>query len=831
MMDAPEEDAATIQAIQKWCALHRTEKHSNADCRAQKEAANNASPSKKRPKGKDKRKQKTQRLKFKSTADKKKFMRSIEDAEGVSIETSSDDEDVVAQSLMQLENDASQTSDDEEEGDLHILMISPDLLSDPDVAMDSILGSNQNNATKTVAPSANVSVRLEGEKVDFSMLSTNPEVSPSDLAFETTSPLASPSTTMNTPIVSVPTYKEEENPFSPDLASIPLDEEMFPSLETPMAPQPYPTSPSIAHNYILVGGVYYQAVPPPHNVVVAQSMIPTPVLVPVQDASASHPAIASTADSAGAPVPDVEPPNVPEKEEAEGNNDHEDANSGLGSVSQPIAARAAEPDFVLKTEEGQEGQNTQEETPTEDSAPNPKQSQMGSRASSPCHSEKTVTSSRTPRGVTPIDVIASAQKIRGVGRGKPKDQGPLVAPSTPLNSISAPRENFRITITAWSDKRLVERIPNSFLQIYPDNVSHLAKLETEVRQHWDSQLPATVQPDFCVELPQRDLHKEDSDVDLRSGEITDATSKTEPVQFTFSSLSVLEEHQQFAQEILRLEPESWDLKRVESNPCLFYHAYFLDQQKLNEVRQKGTVRIQQFNVKVNRQSPDRDFSTSSRVNREKLESRFKTALTQKYQAFEEAFQFESPEFITELRNHLVKTAVTHITSLFASSRCRTCHRGCRMDAVWRLRRFETLLPYLCEVPAESYRRAEDYRANVLLDKTALVADGTPADKYQLGHTADDRRLYFSLTAAERKSFDEELAALANVNSLMRMSRRWENCKDVSPALDINLGHQSFQRIRHLRRMNLLSVAQMLLHRYHDRQLSLIDRFGKMSVQK
>ena len=217
-------------------------------------------------------------------------------------------------------------------------------------------------------------------------------------------------------------------------------------------------------------------------------------------------------------------------------------------------------------------------------------------------------------------------------------------------------------------------------------------------------------------------------------------------------------------------------------------------------------------------------------NRERLESKFRIALTHIYQAFEEAFQFESPEVITDLRNHLVKTAVTHTTSLFASSRCRTWHRGHRMDAVWRLRRFETLLPYLAEVPLESYRCAEDYRANVLLDKTALVADGTPMDKYQLGLTIEDRRLYSTLAPAERKSFDEELAALANINSLMRMSRRRENCKDASPVLDINLGHQAFQRMRLLRRMNLLSVAQMLLHRYHDRQVLLIDRFGKSPVQ-
>ena len=94
-----------------------------------------------------------------------------------------------------------------------------------------------------------------------------------------------------------------------------------------------------------------------------------------------------------------------------------------------------------------------------------------------------------------------------------------------------------------------------------------------------------------------------------------------------------------------------------------------------------------------------------------------------------------------------------------------------MDAAWRLRRFETLLPYLSEVPEESYRRAEDHRANVLLDKTSLVADGPSMDKYQLGFALEERRIYSSLSIEEKNSFDEELATLANINSLMRMSRR------------------------------------------------------------
>ena len=206
---------------------------------------------------------------------------------------------------------------------------------------------------------------------------------------------------------------------------------------------------------------------------------------------------------------------------------------------------------------------------------------------------------------------------------------------------------------------------------------------------------------------------------------------------------------------------------------------------------------------------------SSKAKREKLESKFKIVLTHLYEAFQEAFQFEYLEFISDLRNHLIKSAVTQISSLFASSRCRPCFRGRRIDAVWQLRRFESILPYMAEIPLESYRRAEDYRANVLLDKTAPVADGPRTDKYRLGLSDEDQRLYASLRAAERQSFDEELAALANTNSLMRMSRRWENHKDPPPALEINLGHQAFQKIRQLLRQNLLPIAQMLLHLSYD----------------
>ena len=171
MIETPADTPATVQVIRKWCTLHKSDKHSNNDCRAQKEAtpSSTTTASKKCPKGPEKQKAKPRKLKFKSTSAKKKFLHSIEDTEGVSLESaSSDDEDVVEQSLMQLDPASGETSDEEEEGEYHILMLDPDsLLDDPDIAMDSIL---LDPVTSTEALHSGVSgMRLEGEKSDSPM--------------------------------------------------------------------------------------------------------------------------------------------------------------------------------------------------------------------------------------------------------------------------------------------------------------------------------------------------------------------------------------------------------------------------------------------------------------------------------------------------------------------------------------------------------------------------------------------------------------------------------------------------------------------------------------
>ena len=128
MVDGSPEGDVSIQAMRQWCAFQKSDKHSDSDCRAQQDSATSTTQtSKKLPKGVIKKDNRPRRLKFKSKSDKKKFLRSIEETEGVSLESlSSDDKTIVEQSLMQLHPVSStEVLDEEGESDLHILMLDP----------------------------------------------------------------------------------------------------------------------------------------------------------------------------------------------------------------------------------------------------------------------------------------------------------------------------------------------------------------------------------------------------------------------------------------------------------------------------------------------------------------------------------------------------------------------------------------------------------------------------------------------------------------------------------------------------------------------------------
>ena len=297
---------------------------------------------------------------------------------------------------------------------------------------------------------------------------------------------------------------------------------------------------------------------------------------------------------------------------------------------------------------------------------------------------------------------------------------PLLIPTVQshLSGITKPKEGLKVTIPAVGNA-----MNGAESTTFPTAIWHLSKLDKYASEPLELSKSASAEPGLTVEF-QQEFPQEDSDVDIRTGEVKIPAPWCEPLKLDRSRKTTRSLPQRYYNE----NRKSGTVTKWR-NPSLFYQEYFLDQQKISDLRLKGQAKIQNFNVKVTRQESSEQAGASSKANKGKLEAKFRTALSSIYEAFEDAYQFEHPELISDLRNHLVKMAVTQMTSLFASSGCRTCYRGRHMDAAWKRSRFDTLPPLLSEVPLDSYRKAEDHQANALLDKTGLVADGTRTDKY------------------------------------------------------------------------------------------------------
>ena len=245
-----------------------------------------------------------------------------------------------------------------------------------------------------------------------------------------------------------------------------------------------------------------------------------------------------------------------------------------------------------------------------------------------------------------------------------------------------------------------------------------------------------------------------------------------------------------------------------------------------DLRQKGNARIQSFNVKVTRQEKSRKAEVaSSTANRERLEGMFRTALYAMFEAFEHAFVFEHAETITHLRDDLVNPAISYMVNFLASSCCRTCYKGRKLDAAWRRSRFNTVLPIIAKISPDAYRQAEEHQAMILLEKTAIEDGFTLPDIFRLGFTEEDVMIFKALCRSERDDFNKELTTFVRINTPIRMSRRWDNQKDTPPLVTSRLNHAALQQIRQLQRQNLLPIAQALLHRCRERHENLIARFG------
>ena len=433
---------------------------------------------------------------------------------------------------------------------------------------------------------------------------------------------------------------------------------MYPPLPSPQDPGPAPMATPLPQGQILYKRVYYMPVPAPHNVVVAQSAIPAPTKVPrnAEIDETAQELSDSGVNSKPNKVITAPTEEVPPLEEPQRIDEPQRESSITTTCSEPKVgsefAMPAVPPPSKKEAKRPRGQSR-----------SPSHSRSNSRH---CEELRSSTTGLEPSTNT-------LRRNRGKGkRSVEMSSSPLLAPTvrSHLGHITRPKDGVTITVRAEDGLHLSE----VHLPLTPV-LGHMTQLDHEVAQPMDLLQDSQPRPNTTVEFPQEPLH-EDSDVDLETGEIRiPMVSQPTALKMTYNARLALIDHQDFTSSVLLREPDTWDHLQVDRNPSQFDQEYFMDQQKINDVRSRGHSRIQAFNIRITRQEPQSPahWVASSKAGKEKLEAKFRQAFASLYDAFKAAYQFEHSEFISDLRNHLVKTAVTQITSLFASSRCRTCY--------------------------------------------------------------------------------------------------------------------------------------------------------------
>ena len=337
---------------------------------------------------------------------------------------------------------------------------------------------------------------------------------------------------------------------------------------------------------------------------------------------------------------------------------------------------------------------------------------------------------------------------------------PIVVPSTHSDLLQVPQPRAGLTVTFSTEDQL-RKVETA--------VQHLEHLSTEA----SIPMELTSKPSKKMVIKAKaELAQEDSDVDLETGNISVPTLPiTDTEVLAYKTDANIEDYKAFASVITYRESSVWDGEKAAIAPDPFYESYFQDHQYISDLRTKSITRIQSYNLKVTRQEArsKEEVAASSKAQREQLEAKFRTALLKMYEAFEDAATFGQPDFVTKIRDQMVNSAISHMVNLFSSSRCRTCYRGRMQDPAWRRTKLHTLLPFLVPLSPDSYRKAEEFQAITLLERTSLTDDGPLPDKFRLGLTEDDSWIYRALTHSERHSFDKELKALAYNNTLIRPS--------------------------------------------------------------
>ena len=551
---SPEEES--IQAIRGWCALHKTDKHSDSDCRAQQESTP-PTAAKRRPTG-DKKVSKPRRLRFKSTTDRKKFLRSIEEMEGVSIDDNpnDDDGDIITQSLMQLHiaspSETEDTDEEDEHLDLHILVLQPgDTLEDDDAIMEdaNTTGAQTQNVQTNPDPLALPPqerarhIHIEGQ-AEVGMLDANPLPDTPDYASLSSSDAAlldGPNILeISTPIPKIP--KSEENPFSPNPSL--LDLEMYPALPSPQEPsKPEPHVP-LAHGRIHLNGICYDPVPPAHNAVVATSSIPTtPMVRPVELT----------------PVTPTTPTVAKEMT--------------TSAVSTPAAPATKKPKVGLEFAMPEDPPFPKVERKSRKKSRSLSKTRYKSRSQS--HNRRladTKKSAVSQQTSTNVDV----SKMRsGRGRGKKRPEmtnAPIIVPTSYSHLLHIPEPKGGLTVTSSKEEQLRK---------VGTTVQHLEKLSTE------ASIPMEVvsKPSAATKIEAEiQPAQDDSDVDLETGKIFVPTLPISDAEvLVYKTDTNIEDCKGFASVITFRESSIWDREKVAIAPDLFYESYFKDFQHITDL--------------------------------------------------------------------------------------------------------------------------------------------------------------------------------------------------------------------------------------------------------
>ena len=558
MLESSTEEES-IQAIRRWCALHKTDKHSDSDCRAQQESTP-PTAAKRRPTG-DKRTSKPRRLRFKSTTDRKKFLRSIEEMEGVSFDDNSndDDGDIVTQSLMQLHttSEPEDTDDDDCHLDLHILVLSPgNVLNDDDVIMEDIHTTDANKENQDPSQMSRTSeiqdinpdplallpqervrhIQIEGQ-AEIGMFDANPLPGTSDYASLSSSDAAlldSPNISeIPTPLPKVP--KIEENPFSPNPDLLDLD--MYPALPSPQEPSKPESVVPLPQGRILLNGIYYDPVPPAHNVVVATSSIPmTPMVRPEQPTSAT-PTVQAEASTSVASTAAADPP---------------EASTSAASMTEESKVGL---EFVMPKDPPFQKVERKSRRKSRSTSKNRSKSRSHSRN----RTVKSIARSTVPQQPSATTETPKVHGGRGRGKKRPEMPNvPITVPTSYSHLLHVPEPKGGLTVT-FSKEEQIRKVETTVQHL--ENLSAEASIPMEV-----SSKPSQATTIKAVTEPAQ----EDSDVDVENGNIFVPTlpiSDTEAL--VYKADANIEDCKAFTCVVTSRESSIWDQEKTAIAPDLF----------------------------------------------------------------------------------------------------------------------------------------------------------------------------------------------------------------------------------------------------------------------